>query len=105
MKKLFERIVNLFKRKRIEPVAVRSSQQIANDKHRDKYRLEFIDNVYFIQYYFNGEWWYLRRLDDDYIFEEKRGKAIRIITPPYLEDVITKHQEWLSGGRFFLPFK
>jgi hypothetical protein len=96
----------LFKRRpKVIPPPARTDQEIANDKHRAKYRTELLNGVYFVQYYFNGEWWYLRLLDEDYILEEKRGQSIRMTDLQHLENVITKHQQWLSGGRFFLPFK
>lgn len=99
-------LLGLFKRKpKPIPQKERSEQEIKNDKHRAKYRTEVVDGVHFIQYYFNGEWWYLRLFDEDYILEEKRGKGMRLTDLQYLENIITKHQEWLSGGRIFLPFK
>lgn len=106
MRKLLERIIKFFKKKP-KPVAPpeRTAQQIANDKHRAKYRTEFIDGVHFIMYWFNGEWWYLRRLDDDYILEDRRGLGIRMQFPEQIDMHITRHQEWLAGGRFFMAYK
>jgi len=103
---LLKKLLSLFKRKpKPIPPPVRTEQEIANDKHRAKYRLEYLENVYFVQYHFNGDWWFLRRWDDDYILEERRGMGLRITDQNYLEDVITKHQEWLAGGRFFMAYK
>jgi len=99
----FKKILGFFKKKPL-PIE-RSQQEIDNDKFRHKYRLEFLYDVYFVQYFFNEEWWYLRFWDEDYVFEETPGNALRIQHPEYLENIITAHQEWLKTGKFFLPFR
>lgn len=103
MGKFVDWIKSFFKKKP-EPI-VKTEQELLNDKHRSKYRVELFNNLYYVQYYFNGEWWYLRKWDEDYVFEESRGMGIRISELKLMEQIITSHQQWLSGGHFFLPFK
>jgi len=103
MKNILERLRNLFKKKVVQPE--RTLQEINNDKYRAKYRMEFLGGVYYVQYFFKDQWWYLRKWDDDYMFEEKRGKAIRITDQSHIENVIAEHQAWIGEGHFFLPYK
>jgi hypothetical protein len=107
MKKIYlnflKKIFDFFKKKpQPQP---RSPQEIENDKFRHKYKLEFLLGVYFVLYHFNEQWWYLRKWDEDYVFEETSGDSLRIQYPEYLENIITLHQEWLKSGKFFLPFR
>lgn len=108
MIKLIKKIILLFKRKeKLKTIALKTPQEIERDRIINKYRLEFLEtlNIYFIQYEFNDQWWYLRQWDDDYTFEKARGNGIRIRKPQDLEKVILEHQEWIKGGRYFLPFE
>lgn len=96
-------LIGLFKKK---PKSLeRTQQEINNDQYRAKYRMEFLGGVYYVQYQFKGQWWYLRKWDFDYMFEEKRGHAIRITDQSHIENVIAEHQAWIGEGHFFLPFK
>lgn len=109
MKNFFKIIwtwIKSFFPKKEEAPRQRTDQEIANDKYRSKYQTEYDNGLYYIQYYFNGEWWYLRLMGEDYTFEEgKSGWCLKITEPHHIENIITQHQEWLSGGRFFLPFR
>lgn len=94
---------NLFKKKQVAPP--RTAQQIANDKYRDKYQLELFDELWFVRFKFNDEWWYLRYWDEDYVLEETRERCIALFDPDQIEDIITDHIKWMKEGRVFLPFR
>lgn len=106
MKSFLKRIINnflsLFTK---EKEVVRTEQQITNDKYRDRYRLDFYDEWYFVQYKFNGDWWFLRKWEDDYVLEETRDKSLAFLDPNFLEDIITDHVKWQREGRLFLPIR
>lgn len=104
MLKIKKFLTSLFKKR--EVIVVKTPEEIERENLRKKYRLEYLETYdrYFIQYEYEGEWWYLRQWDtNDYTFEKKRGNAIRIHNPNYLDTVIARHQEWIKGGRFYMP--
>ncbi len=99
-------ICNFFLKKK-EVVKEKTLQEIEADRLRKCYRLEFMEtlNQYFVQYHFKDRWWYLRQWDDDYTLESARGNAIKLQTPEFLDTIIARHQEWMKGGRIFMPLE
>lgn len=96
-------LIGLFKRK--PKPQLRTDQQIANDKYRDKYQFEQYDSWWFVKFKFNDEWWYLRYWGEDYVLEETREKAMALTGPEQCENVISDHIKWMKEGRVFLPFR
>lgn len=108
LSKFLSKITGLLKRKpRVLAPVPKTPEELEKERIRRKYKLEFFEtlNLYFVMYEFNGEWWYLRRWDDDYTLERARGNAVRLINPDNLQNTINLHQEWIKGGRIFLPFE
>lgn len=105
----FDWFVGLFKKKKkeIEPLSDDEfKMQLEWQEKKVKYRLEYLDSMklYFVQYYYNEQWWYLRKWDGDYFFERVRGNAIRINKPEELDQIIFFHQDWIKQGHIVLNY-
>lgn len=100
-----ELIVRFFRTKKETPLKIKTPEELEWDRIKTHYRLEHLDgrSLYYVQYLQRGTWWYLRNWDgEDYSLEPSRGNSIRITDPLHLDSVITRHQEWMKGGRYFL---
>lgn len=106
----FDWLVSLFQKPKTilppEPTKEELEEEARWVATKAKYRLEYLDTykLYFVQYFHNGQWYWLRRWDEDYVLEKVRGNALRISDPNELDSLIKFHQDWIKDGHIFLNF-
>jgi hypothetical protein len=106
----FQWVVSLFKKSKPQPPPEKTQEELAWEKIRTNYQLEYSDQfkAFLVKIHvpLYNEWWYLEKYisegHHDFTVSSSNGSAIRLLNAAELDYVIKDHQNWLKAGHAYL---